>query len=121
MGAVCYADSDRLQLLLNAQSNPRNIMLHIKLRDGFTNDTVSITVNQKEVYRKAGVTTNLAISFADSVDVPVDTSVVKLVVEVEGEQHQEKNIQVNSTPFVDVWIIDGEMELRESKDEVPML
>ena len=97
------------------------MLLHIKLRDGFTNDTVSITVNEKEVYRKSGVSTNLTISFADAVDVPVDTDVVKLVVTVEGGQREEKNIQVRETPFVDVWRIDGRMELRESKEEVPML
>lgn len=97
------------------------MLLHIKLRDGFTNDTVSITVNEKEVYRKSGVSTNLTISFADAVDVPVETAVVKLVVTVEGGQREEKIIQVRETPFVDVWLTEGRMELRESKEEVPML
>ena len=97
------------------------MLLHIKLRDGFTNDTVSIMVNEKEVYRKSGVSTNLTISFADAVDVPVETAVVKLVVSVESAQRGEKIIQVRDTPFVDVWLTEGRMELRESSDEVPML
>ena len=33
----------------------------------------------------------------------------------------EKKIRVQDTPFVDVWIIEGKMEFRESKDQVPML
>ena len=38
--------------------------LSVKLRDGFSNDTVTIKVNEKEVYRKSGVGTDLTISFA---------------------------------------------------------
>jgi hypothetical protein len=97
------------------------MVLHIKLRDGFSNDTVSIKLNGKEVYRKSGVTTNLTISFADAVEIPVEESVVKLEVAVEGGQRKKKEIQVRETPFVDVWVIEGKMELRESKEEVPML
>jgi hypothetical protein len=97
------------------------MQLHVKLRDGFKNDTVSITVNEKEVYRKSGVTTDLTISFADAVEVPVEESVVKLGVAVEGGQSVQKDIRVRETPFVDVWFIEGRMELRCSKDEVPML
>lgn len=97
------------------------MILHVKLRDGFSNDTVTIIVNGKEVYRKSGVSTDLTISFADAVEVPVEESVVKLEVAVEGGQREEKEIRVRETPFVDVWFIEGTMELRESKDEVPML
>lgn len=97
------------------------MQLHIKLRDGFSDDTVYIKVNGKEVYRKSGVRTDLSISFADAVEVSVDESVVKLEVAVEGGQREEKEIRVRETPFIDVWFIEGKMELRESKDEVPML
>jgi len=95
--------------------------LHIKLRDGFSDDTVSIKVNGKEVYRKSGVSTDLSISFADAVEVPVEESVIKLEVAVEGGQSAEKEIRVRETPFVDVWFIEGQMKLIPSKDEVPML
>jgi len=95
--------------------------LHVKLRDGLSNDTVTITVNGKAVYRQSGVSTDLTISLADAVDVPVEDPVVKLEVAIEGAQKEEKEIHVQETPFVDVWVIEGQMELRESKDEVPML
>lgn len=122
MGSACNLDSDRPHFLPNSQSESRNVMqLHVKLRDGFNNDTVSITVNEKEVYRKSGVTTDLTISFADAVEVFVEESVVKLEVAVEGGQSEQKEIRVRETPFVDVWSIEGKMELRGSKDEVPML
>jgi hypothetical protein len=97
------------------------MQLHVKLRDGFSNDTVSITVNGKEVYHKSGVSSDLTISFADAIKIPVKTSIVKLGVVVAGGQREQKEIQVRETPFVDVWFIDGRLELQESKDEMPML
>ena len=95
--------------------------LFVKLRDGFNNNTVTVEVNEKEVYRKSGVTTNLTISFADAVEVPVEESIVKLKVGVEGGQTQTKEVRVQETPFVDVWIVGGKMELQASKEERPML
>lgn len=95
--------------------------LRIKLRDGFSNDTVTITVNETEVYRKSGVSTDLTISLADIVEVPVEESIIKLRVAVEGGQTETKEIRVRETPFVDVWIIEGKMELRESEEDIPML
>ena len=95
--------------------------LSIKLRDGFSNDTVTVTLNGKQVYSKAGVSTDLTISYADAVEVPVAESVVQLEVAVKGGQTETKEIRVQETPFVDVWISPGKMELRESAEEVPML
>jgi hypothetical protein len=95
--------------------------LTIKLRDGFANDSVTITVNGKEVYRKSGVRTNLAISFADVVEVPVQEPIVKLGVAIAGGQQATEEIRVRETPFVDVWVVEGEMVLRASAEETPML
>jgi hypothetical protein len=95
--------------------------LVIKLRDGFNNDTVTIRLNGREIYSKSGVRTDLTISFADSVEVPVDESIVNVEVAVRGGPTATKEIRVADTPFVEVWIIEGKMELRESKGEVPML
>jgi hypothetical protein len=97
------------------------MQMHIKLRDGFSDDTVTIKLNSKEIYHKSAVSTDLSISFADSVEVSVEESVVKLEVAVEGSQREEKEIRVQETPFVEVWIMEGKMELRESKEETPML
>ncbi len=95
--------------------------LTVKLRDGFTNETVTIKVNGKEVYQKSGVSTDLTISFADRVEVPVEESTVQLEVAVQGGLRKTEEIRVSETPFVDVWILDGKMDLRASKEELPML
>jgi len=94
--------------------------LHVKLRDGFRNDTVSIEVNGHRIYNKSGVSTDLAISFADAVEIPVEEPVVTLEVSVAGSPSAHKLIRVRETPCIDVWRIDGKMELRPGKDEVPM-
>ena len=95
--------------------------LHIKLRDGFSDDTVSIKLNGKEIYLKSGIQTDLSISFADAITVPVEESNNRLEVAIKGGQRAQKEICVQETPFVEVWLIAGKMELRESKDEIPML
>jgi len=95
--------------------------LILKLRDGFKNDTVQIKANGREVYHKEGVSTDLAISVADKVEIEVRKSTVSLEVVVKGGERQKKEINMKMTRFVDVWCIDGKMELRESHLEVPML
>lgn len=95
--------------------------LIIKLRDGFKNDTVSIRLNNNEVYRRSDVSTDLTISFADAVEIPVEQSVVSVEVEVKGKQICKKKIRVKETPFIEVWLVEGRMELRESDEETPML
>lgn len=97
------------------------MQLTIKLRDGFKNDTVIMKADGKELYRKSGVTTDLSISFADALEITTTEASVKLEVAVAGGQTKSTEINVEETPFVEVWITEGKMELRASKVEVPML
>jgi len=95
--------------------------LHVRLRDGFQNDTVTIRVNDQEVYRRSGLRTNLAISVADVVEIPVEEATVRLDVAVEGGPLATEEIRVGETPFVDVSVKDGAVELRASAEGIPML
>lgn len=97
------------------------MMLHVALRDGFRTDTVTIRVNGKEVYRRSGVTTDLTISFADSVEVPVEGATARVEVAVEGGHRGSEEICIAETPFVAVQIVEGKMEFRKSKEQIPML
>jgi len=122
IGSSCVPDRPQAKFLTPYNYPASTTMrLFVKLRSGFRNNTVTVEVNEKEVYRKSGVTTDLTISFADEVEVPVEESTVKLKVGVEGGQTQTKEIRVQETPFVDVWIVGGKMELQASKEEMPML
>ena len=95
--------------------------LTVKLREGFNNDSVTIRLNGKEVYRKSGISTDLTISFADTVNIDVAAASITLQVSVASGLTQTVNVHVAQTPFIEVWIIDGKMELRKAKSETPML
>lgn len=95
--------------------------LHVKLRDGFRHNTVTIRVNGEEVYRRSDLTTDLTISVADVVEIPVEESRIQLQVAVEGGPATTKDLHVRETPYVEIRIIDGSMELRASAEETPML
>lgn len=104
------------------QQNARKTMnLRVSLLDGFQNSTVSIRVDDKEIYHKGGVTSNLTVSFADAVNVPTEQAAVKLEVSVDGGPSATKEIRPRETPFVAVRIVGGRMELNALKDEPPML
>jgi len=95
--------------------------LRIGLRDGFRDDMVRILVDGREVYQKPHVTTNLAISFADAVELHVDAATVEVEIEVNGRDRARKAVRAAETPYLDVWYIDGTLQLRESAREIPML
>lgn len=77
--------------------------LHIALQDGFSNDTVIITVNGREIYNKAGVTTNLVISLADTVTVPIDSRAASVKIDVASKKlSREVALQVIDTPYLGV-------------------
>lgn len=95
--------------------------LTIKLRDGFRRDHVTIRVNDREIYRKPDVSTDLTISFADAVDAELDESEVRLDVAVAGKQSASADIRVDATPFVDITIVNEIIQIRPSASEIPML
>lgn len=98
------------------------MQLHIKLRDGFRDDTVTVQVNDRQVFHRSNVRTDLAISYADGVDVDVVGDLARVQISVEGGPSASKAVRPAETAFVDVWIDDaGRMELRESPAEVPLM
>lgn len=123
-GAACSGEHKDAAGAATAVASDRartNMTLRIKLRDGFRDQTVVIAVDGKEIYRKAGVTTDLSISYADAVEASTEGVPVKLAVRVEGGPAASADIDPRRTPFVDVRITDGKMDLRASAAEQPML
>lgn len=102
--------------------NARTVMmLRVRLGEGFQNNTVSVRVDGKEVYRKAGVSTNYAISHAGTVDVPTEAPQVRLEVAVEGGPDVVREITPGQTPFVEVRLLDGALQLLPLNTEPPMM
>jgi hypothetical protein len=99
----------------------RVAMLRVRLGEGFQNNTVRVRVDGKEVFQRAGVSTDWTISRADSVDIPTQASSVQLEVEVEGGARAVQEIAPANTPFVEVRFVNGELQLLPFDQEPPML
>jgi hypothetical protein len=95
--------------------------LNIKLRDGFQDDEVVLTLDEKEIYRRTALSSDLTISFADALELEVEKNIAQLAVAVAGRPKQSVQIDLNETPFIEIWIIDNQLEIRASKSECPML
>jgi len=92
--------------------------LHIALQDGFRDDSVTITVDGRNVFDKKGVTTNLAISYADAVDAPVSNPTASVEVSV-SSRSRSANLTVNvaETQYLSVNLSeDGAPRLTPSKE-----
>lgn len=95
--------------------------LRVRLGDGFKDDTVRLRVNGEQVYHKSGVTTDLRISRADTVDVAAAAPGVRLEVAVEGGPSAVADVELPQTPFVEASIVDGRLELQALPQETPIL
>jgi hypothetical protein len=56
--------------------------VHVALQEGFQNDTVTVQLAGREVYRKSGVSTRMQIGLADKFDLDVTPGPAELHVEV---------------------------------------
>lgn len=97
------------------------MVLRVRLGDGFRNDTVSVLVNGAQVFHKSGVSTNLAISRADSFEVGTDGGVLRVEVAVQGGPRAFQEIDPARTPFVEVRRTAGALQLLALEAEPPMM
>ena len=90
----------------------------IALQDGFRNDSVVITVNDEEVFRKSGVSTNLAISLAESIEATVSVNDVRLEVDVLSRHTKTtRTLRASECPYVSICLKDsGKPEITPSKE-----
>jgi len=93
----------------------------VRLGEGFQNDTVTVRVDGRQVYHRAGVSTDWTISRADSVQMQTDAASVQLEVSVEGGPTRAQAIDPAQTPFVEVRYVSGELQLLPMGEEPPML
>jgi hypothetical protein len=86
-----------------AAPHPGADVMHIALHDGFAGHTVAVKVDGREVYRRAGVTTDLRISRADAFDVETAAPLAEVEVTVEpGGLHAAIRLDVAATPYLAV-------------------
>jgi len=91
--------------------------LTIDLQEGFAGDTVAIRANRAEVYRRTGVSTNLAISLADSIELELPEGEVDLEIEVptRGAAHSLR-IALTGHLFLTVSLVEGRIETSTSTE-----
>lgn len=93
--------------------------LGIDLRDGFKNDTVVITVDGREAYRKGGVSTRFQIGLAEQVKLDVaDRLVVAVRIDVPSKSVSTQ-VEVNgvSPRYVGVSLTaEGAIECRQQDE-----
>lgn len=96
--------------------------LHIDLRDGFKQDDVIIHLGDQEVARRSGVTTDLTISHAASLEVPAPAGPSALRIEV-PTQHVSfsENVDPVETPFVAIFMRNRQVTFHKLKEAMPML
>jgi hypothetical protein len=97
------------------------MQLRIKLRDGFHDARVRVSLGGREVFDKRGVTTDLATSLAEIIELSTDEQRATLEVAIEGGASHRQPIAVADTPFVDVSVQDGAMKFLASADDIPIL
>ena len=95
--------------------------LRVRLGEGFQNNTVRVLIDGKPVYERAGVSTDWTISRADAVDVKTAADSVRLEVAVDDGPPAVRAIEPAHTPFVEVRLVNGELQLHALEQEPPMM
>lgn len=96
--------------------------LHIDLRDGFKNDEVALSIDGKEAARLSNVTTNLAISYAASKDVPAPEGVCQLQIDLPNRGLSAQfEVDAAETPHITVFAHEGRLETRKFKEALPLM
>lgn len=78
-------------------------------------------VDGAEVFRQAGVSTDLRIAHAASFEVKTGAPSVQLEVLVENGPHAVLAVAPGQTPFVDVSLVDGALQRVPRDKPTPML
>jgi hypothetical protein len=90
--------------------------LHIALNDGFAGDQVAVRVDGREVYRKAGVKTDLRISRADAVDTEAADGGADVEIEARGKVSRVR-VDPKATPYLGVDLgPDGQPRFRQQAE-----
>lgn len=120
-GQACENRSLSGHRVVTIENTGKVMNLRVRLGEGFQNDTVSVRVDGREVFRRAGVSTDWTISRADSVDIPLQAASVQLEVAVEHGPRVIQEIAPGQTPFVEVRLVGAELQLLPFSEEPPML
>ena len=93
------------------------MLLRIDLQDGFEGDTVVVKINNKELYRKKGVKTQLTLGYADSLETEVPEGQNTIEIELpEKNIFESISLTVSSPVYLGLSVSDGKIVARQSKE-----
>jgi hypothetical protein len=91
-------------------------VLTIALQDGFSDDAVTVRVDDKTVIDNQSMRTDQRIGLAYALDVPDVDGLVTLQVHLPGRDLQaSRDIDTRTSPFVGISLLDGELVVTTSQ------
>ena len=113
-GAACTRQHDSGR---PAASSEILAMLHVALQEGFDADSVLVRLNDKPIYENSDVTTDLRISRADVVEVPLGDGPLRLSVSLpDRDISGSVVVQGKSTVYVGVSVTGDLVEFTVSDE-----
>lgn len=93
--------------------------LTINLEEGFRDDTVVLKVNESEVLRRTGVSTDLSAGLAGSVEVQVPEGSIHLQISVPTKSlFRALELQVVADLSVRVSVMDGSLDVQTTSERL---
>ena len=91
------------------------MLLKIDLQDGFEGDLVIIRINNKELYHKDGVKTELTLGYADSLEAEVPEGQITVEVALPEKNIKESiSLKVLAPVYLGLSVSDGKIVQRQS-------
>ena len=92
-----------------------HVLLKLDLQDGFEGDIVTIKINDKEIYHKKGVKTELTLGYADSIDaeVPEGRCTVEVTLPERGIS-ESIHLEIMAPVYLGLSVLDGKIIYRLS-------
>lgn len=92
-------------------------MLQMDFQEGFDDDTVLVRLNDKPIYENSGVTTDLRISRADAIEVPLEDGPMRLSISLPDRKMSGSIVvQGKSSIYVGVSVIGDSVEFIVSSE-----
>jgi hypothetical protein len=93
-----------------------NRVLTIALQDGFSDDAVTVRVDDRTVIDNQSMRTDQRIGLAYALDVPAVDGLVTVQVHLPGRDLQvTRDIDTRTSPFVGISLLDGELVVTTSQ------
>jgi len=91
------------------------VLLRIDFQDGFEGDIVIVNINNKEVYHREGVKTELTLGYADSLEAEVPEGQITVEVALPEKNITESiSLKVLAPVYLGLSVSDGKIVQRRS-------